>query len=279
MSWKWSSSIVDKAEREESPTTKRSIVANYLNTIESTTTNQPSTSPLISSLKRGAQILQGNGYQHQDCSYTSAKTVAQALNKPSSQQRILNQRLRSNIPPLTTVKLPYITDAFTIDFASTIFKHNLPIRVLPIPPPNLRKLFIRNRLYDRKCYDPKQCIICKNNKLGDCCKKDVVYSIECLECGDLYIGETGRFLHKRIHEHILSMRTPFLVSHINCPLAKHVTNRHNAREVEVKVCLEARGDGNLIRKIREAHLIQSRQPAINGCVEAKSLQHFLAFEL
>ena len=106
-----------------------------------------------------------------------------------------------------------------------------------------------------------------------------MYSIECLECGELYIGETGRFLHERIHEHILSMRTPFAPSHINSPLAKHITNKHGARQVDVKISLEARGDGTLIRKIREARLIHSRQPAINGCVEMKSIDHFLTFDL
>ena len=32
-------------------------------------------------------------------------------------------------------------------------------------------------------------------------RKDVVYEVPCIDCKDVYVGETGRCLRKRIMEH------------------------------------------------------------------------------
>ncbi|EYB90672.1 hypothetical protein Y032_0216g2377 [Ancylostoma ceylanicum] len=78
------------------------------------------------------------------------------------------------------------------------------VRVVDIPPANLKTKLVRNRLYDRLFVTPN-CVICPFGKDGDCMVSGVVYLITCQSCGDQYIGETGRPLCIRIKEHLDGM--------------------------------------------------------------------------
>ncbi|XP_044761579.1 uncharacterized protein LOC123318874 isoform X2 [Coccinella septempunctata] len=51
---------------------------------------------------------------------------------------------------------------------------------------------------------------------------NVVYKIDCLNCSQVYIGQTGRYLKSRIQEHIRSVRLP--ISNPKTALAEHCVN-------------------------------------------------------
>ena len=51
------------------------------------------------------------------------------------------------------------------------------------------------------CGDSK-CLIGKTEGGGNCKKNEIVYEIECKECGDKYPGETSRNGHTRGIEHV-----------------------------------------------------------------------------
>ncbi|KIH59788.1 hypothetical protein ANCDUO_09970 [Ancylostoma duodenale] len=65
------------------------------------------------------------------------------------------------------------------------------VRVVDIPPTNLKKKLVRNRAYDRLCNTPGY-VTCPNGRTGDCMMSGVIYLITCQSCGEEYIGETGR---------------------------------------------------------------------------------------
>ncbi|MFH4978529.1 hypothetical protein AB6A40_005238 [Gnathostoma spinigerum] len=131
--------------------------------------------------------------------------------------------------------IPYIDNKLTDSLTTILNKYDLPIKLMVTPPPTLKNILVRNRIYDRICHDKTSCIICPSNEAGDCCAKDVVYSIQCRLCYAKYIGETGRFLHERLHEHILSMSDPFAGLHLNNPMAKHVMKHHHGQDVDVRI--------------------------------------------
>ncbi|KHN77721.1 hypothetical protein Tcan_01073, partial [Toxocara canis] len=62
-------------------------------------------------------------------------------------------------------------------------------------------------------------------------------------------------------------------------MAKHLVGCHNLQAVNIAVKLLAQGKGTLIRKIKEAGLIQLRKQAINGCVKLLSITNFLLHDL
>lgn len=66
------------------------------------------------------------------------------------------------------------------------------------------------------------CVICPYRRRGDCAQKGVVYQLECLPCGDLYVGETGRVLAIRVKEHLADERRQKLAT----PLGKHQREAH-----------------------------------------------------
>lgn len=45
-------------------------------------------------------------------------------------------------------------------------------------------------------------------KIIDYCLKDIVFCFEYNVYGVLYIGESGLLLYKKIHEHILCIKSP-----------------------------------------------------------------------
>lgn len=51
---------------------------------------------------------------------------------------------------------------------------------------------------------------------------NVVYKINCSNCSQVYIGQTGRYLKSRIQEHIRSVRLP--ISNPKTALAEHCVN-------------------------------------------------------
>ncbi|KAK6753885.1 hypothetical protein RB195_013086 [Necator americanus] len=84
--------------------------------------------------------------------------------------------------------LPFITHDLSKAIRASLVKCGLEdqVRIVEIPPTNLKKQLVRNRKYDRFCLTP-DCVICSFEKEGDCMVSGVVYLISCKLSGDQYI--------------------------------------------------------------------------------------------
>ena len=47
----------------------------------------------------------------------------------------------------------------------------------------------------------RQALVRVRNRIAPEKKKGVVYEVQCSECEEVYVGETGRTLKKRVSEH------------------------------------------------------------------------------
>ena len=121
-------------------------------------------------------------------------------------------------------QIPFVSDRFTSAVNNIIRSTNLPINLVIMPPPNLRQKLVSSRIYDKTC-TARDCIICPTNKPGACARTGCVYQILC-ECGESYVGETGRPLHIRIKEHLRALNRPELRSYYDLPMARHRRARH-----------------------------------------------------
>ena len=86
-------------------------------------------------------------------------------------------------------------------------------------------------------------------------KCGVVYSVECRQCGDEYVGETGRALGCRFKEHTDG-------KHPSSAITEHTTNTGHRFKLE-DVRILQREDRAVPRKIREAIEIHKRNPSMN----------------
>ena len=113
------------------------------------------------------------------------------------------QNAASSISEKVPFCIPFISDEMTAVIRQCLEKSRLDdkVAIVEIPPSNLKRILIRNRMYDRLCATT-DCKICPNGKQGDCMSAGVVYLITCKECNDEYIGETARPLCVRIKEHL-----------------------------------------------------------------------------
>jgi hypothetical protein len=85
-----------------------------------------------------------------------------------------------------------------------------------------------------------------------CCKKSVVYMLECQVCNEKYIGSTIRALHIRIKEHLKTSRSAVF---------EHLAACHNSGNVSVSILAVDQDPKNL--RIKEAILIKDKKPGIN----------------
>ena len=89
------------------------------------------------------------------------------------------------------------------------------------------------------------------DKTPDAKKCGVVYEVQCPQCPEQYVGETGRTLETRMHEHLTHSTPPSAVRE----------HEHPVNKDSVKVI--AREDNKFKRKIRESIEIRTRRPAMN----------------
>ncbi|EYB98991.1 hypothetical protein Y032_0126g1343 [Ancylostoma ceylanicum] len=122
----------------------------------------------------------------------------------SKRRRELLPRNRDpTIAEKITICLPFISDEVSTAIQQCLRRSALNniVSVVKIPPSNLKRQLLRNRMYDRFYITPN-CVICTTGKPGDCMCSGVVYLITYISCGEEFIGETARPLCARIREHL-----------------------------------------------------------------------------
>ncbi|EFP08203.1 hypothetical protein CRE_04414, partial [Caenorhabditis remanei] len=97
---------------------------------------------------------------------------------------------------------------------------------------------------------------------GGCARKGAIYQITC-ECGEVYVGETGRPLSDRIDEHVRAANKPSLKSYSNTVWAKHSKSVHNGESLKltIKVLTVERNTNK--RRAVEATYINTLKPSLN----------------
>ena len=93
------------------------------------------------------------------------------------------------------------------------------------------------------------------DKAPDSAKCGIIYEVNCPQCQDTYVGETGRILNTRVKEHLNPKRVPTAIG-------DHIKDTgHMISPSDFKVV--AREEMELRRKIREAIEIRERRPRMN----------------
>ena len=156
--------------------------------------------------------------------------------------------------------VPFISDELTAALRQCLRRANLNdlVAIIDVPPFNLKRLLIRNRLYDRTCATP-DCVICPSGREGDCMSSGTVYLITCVRCGDEYVGESARALSIRIKEHLIGKEK----SRSCTPLGAHRVENHAGADFEVTVKILAYETRTPARKTLEAFWIRARNPKMN----------------
>ena len=115
----------------------------------------------------------------------------------------------------------------------------------------------------KECCDV-ECMICKtSDRKGLCRKEGIIYEIQCRECNDKYIGETGRNGHARTREHM----NDYKLKKENSIMWRHCKEKHEGREQEFKFGVrQVFGEDTTLRQITEAIDIR-REGSINNTME------------
>ncbi|VDP09413.1 unnamed protein product [Heligmosomoides polygyrus] len=237
--------------------TKRAIVRNMFQTAALVSSNSEFKS---SSREIASRIALSNGY------------VAHNMPKgrqPRAPARIHRAQLRGQI----AFTVPFISDALSAQVRECVRKTDLGgiVRVVEVPPANLKAQLVRNRLYDCDCETPS-CVVCPFGKEGDCRVSGTVYLITCIECKEEYVGETGRPLWVRVKEHVDGLNR----CKVSTPLGEHRLRGHSGAVVGVAVTILAREVDIAARKALEALWIAFKNPAINRKEERVAIAQELA---
>ena len=172
--------------------------------------------------------------------------------------------------------IPFVSDDLSKAISRLVRRSNLPINVLAIPPSSLKGMLVSSRIYDKACHEAA-CIICPHNSPGACMKPGCVYNITC-ECGDEYIGESGRPLRARIAEHLRAQKNPNAPSYVDLPMARHmVEKRHPGLPQLPKLIVTILSISNdpVRRRIEEAAQINLKKPKINIKAELTEVMRWL----
>ncbi|XGW09626.1 hypothetical protein V3C99_011701 [Haemonchus contortus] len=80
--------------------------------------------------------------------------------------------------------VPFISDEVSTSIRKCLRRAGLQntVGIVEIPPDNLKRRLVRNRMYDRTCATPN-CVVCPSGREGDCSATGVAYKITCQNCG------------------------------------------------------------------------------------------------
>ena len=168
------------------------------------------------------------------------------------------------------LRVPFISDDFGIQLQRIFRKYGITVNIIPKCAQTLKQILVRSRIYDNQC-NGTACPDCIHSS-GTCKLKGVVYEIECSECGEKYIGETGRFLVERIKEHLSDLRH---YENRSGPWAVHRRDSHAGTDIEIKVSVRAVEQRLQERKIKEAMLIKTERPSVNARAEMVEVMKFI----
>ena len=107
-------------------------------------------------------------------------------------------------------------------------------------------------------------MICRtSDRKGLCRKEGVTYEIQCRECNDKYIGETGRNGHARTREHM----NEYKMKKESSVMWRHCVEKHDSNEQEFKFKVrQVFGEDTTLRQVTEAIEIR-REGSINNKME------------
>ena len=212
------------------------------------------------SLELARQIAKSNGYTNGDFKRRRRCT--------SMNQQDAAFSISEKVP----FCVPFISDEVTAVIRQCLRKSRLDdkIAIIEIPPNNLKRMLIRNRMYDRLCA-MSDCKICPNGTQGDCMCAGVVYLITCKECNEEYIGETARPLCLRIKEHLDGK----IKQRRSTVLGMHRETKHGGADFDVSVTIIAHETNTVARKSLEAFLINVKSPKMNRKGECLSITNEL----
>ncbi|EYB91537.1 hypothetical protein Y032_0204g1861 [Ancylostoma ceylanicum] len=88
-------------------------------------------------------------------------------------------------------------------------------------PPDLKDLLTSSRQFEEK-FETPHCRYCVDEKI--CELRGTVYLITFRGCGQKYVGETSRPLHKRLDEHRRALQNPS--SYLSSNFSRHRTLIH-----------------------------------------------------
>ena len=104
-----------------------------------------------------------------------------------------------------------------------------------------------------------------------CQIKRCVGRVDCIECGQFYIGETMQTLYMRFNQHKGDIRHHNRLK----PWSEHVKLNHNGRVVKFIISVLLREKRLTLRKIYEALFIKEFNPKINIKHEMNDTLKFL----
>ena len=171
-----------------------------------------------------------------------------------------SQKLNSS--PKYTLKLPHYNDNLLAECKQAVKLSGLEnVMIATAPPRNLKQQLVTTPFTPRK--HPRNCKGCLTSEEGtDCNARLVVYSLICLLCLEMYLGETFRAYFERIKEHLRSVLNE----------SEDLTISTHFQECHPEVLPEDRKfKSAIVRKcsdycelmITEAELIKKLDPSIN----------------
>ena len=220
------------------------------------------------------ELLLNNGYDSK---------VLERIKQQRQTRRRKPKRLTNN-NPVTTLRIPHLSDQCTAQIKRAANSLQIPVRVVTTPGRKLKNILCSSRPLDRPTCPHTNCRTC--NALGDsgqCTDQNVVYNLQCAlpECQQAnigkYYGETYRPIGERFVEHYRSAKNPTADSYKDKPLAKHYTTQHKDYSGDPKIDLEIveRASSTMDRKIKEARIILKNKPDLNDRDEQNELRKFL----
>ena len=200
---------------------KRSVVRTLTDRVEKLVTTEEDK---VHELNHVKTALRANGY-------TSWIMKAPKPNKKPSKDR-------SGEPsPTISIPLPYVKGV-SEKLANIFREHGVSSYHKPVN--TIRSLLVH----------PK-------DKTPDSDKCGIIYKINCPDCEETYIGETGRAMHARLKEHKRTTGNTALTA-----VGEHIQHhKHNIEMEHVQIINREEHFWN--RKIREAIEIKSQKPSLN----------------
>ena len=174
--------------------------------------------------------------------------------------------------PVTYISLHFESEEFSRQVRKAIQHSGLNIGLRFSPTTQLRHI-LKPNLYTKTCMK-RTCPIAIPQH---CLTRFVVYQLDCVLCGDSYIGSTSRTWHERPIEHQRASRNP--TSYKNSAIATHFLKKHpshtqsspSAPPSLLRYQIIQRYRRELDSHIGEATHITSKQPAMNLKCESDSV--------